>query len=351
MASPLGEQLASRLGAIQYDMQAQVDVLSNADYTVLADRLHEMLRLAEQFCVKTADSSTLLQRSGSISAANGNPSATTVALLRSTSGQPPPTHTSKNRTQDGLLSRQLDQGKFTFLPEQYHPEKKLVEWLNSVPLRKAEGYIVCPECSGITSDPLRTHYEKHHFRLLASLPNSFFDNFAEKAHHPTCRDIVHKVLQHGEASELTLAEYLASLPEKVELGEDARHAIAAYTLETELYGTANAAMRHNDAAGIVMYRDFIAHLVNGLLVLPPYIGPTYRALDQVVDGLVMYEPGSVITWQAFSSSTMSPMVVADFLGNRGQGESELEVVAISHLCLFFQRNRRLPSYPTHNFER
>eukprot|EP00667_Euglena_gracilis_P000360 EG_transcript_359 len=211
-------------------------------------------------------------------------------------------HTRQLRLQDGLTETSILAGRLNLLGRDRHHVPKLssMEVILRVGLPGLENYIICPVEGCITSDDMWAHILKHHDWDPAG--STEFD--PETVSRPTEEYIVQK-------AELFAQEYTGEALKY--LGRPGIATVFAYSLETPLYRTVNALMRQGDEAGIDQWWDFMYALDTALANLPCFEGVVYRGIDAFVPKH-LYNTNSVVTWQAFSSSTCKPAVAREFLG-------------------------------------
>eukprot|EP00759_Apiculatamorpha_spiralis_P023802 PhF_6_TR27352/c0_g4_i1/m.40211 len=102
------------------------------------------------------------------------------------------------------------------------------------------------------------------------------------------------------------------------LTEDDVCALYVYTLETEIYGDMNWGLREDNADVLHRYKGYMHYLLRAMGKLPRHNlkdSQLYRGID--LDLEHAYAGAAFVRWHAFSSTTASPLVVADFVKSSG----------------------------------
>lgn len=107
----------------------------------------------------------------------------------------------------------------------------------------------------------------------------------------------------------------------VRISPDHASSIFAYTQENahDLYGKLNQSMRTSggiSAKRLELYLDYIYHLSEGLAAIPNFVGTTFRGIKDKLHSKV-YQVGSTITWQSFTSSSVSLSEAINFVHKYG----------------------------------
>ena len=250
------------------------------------------------------------------------------------------------RAGDGLLSNQLHRGKRVFLSSDYRPDDLEV----CIPLI-AEGkfeitgpnWVLCPHCS-----PPRPYWKPNYGKHLLEEHPSVVSTDAsakDKAKQLTPLDMLSCSRQFAE---LVLRKFDGLLRAGVATKGHFRPSVSdvqcinLYSMQSDLYSACNKVMRDGLDSGIEQFRPFIAHVHQALLPLPVYEGSTFRGIDCAVPP-DLYVVDSVVTWQAFTSSSKNPSIAALFLSGNADAPGTLFV-------LWSKKGRLIKQFSMHTEE-
>ena len=210
------------------------------------------------------------------------------------------------RYMEGLTEQSIKAGPLrlinSVMNQQVDDPMAVTEFVRQQELPSLDEFFVCSISGCITSDSMEDHIQKHHPDCEGLLESG------EVPQHPTEEYIATKAEQFGGSF-----DFDAHAPEFRSLDRHDVGGMHLYTLETPVYSYVNHIMRTGDEGGILEWTAFIYSFAAGLRKLPPVEGVVYRGIDVAVPKH-LYLTGSVVTWQAFSSTTRSPAVAKEFLG-------------------------------------
>ena len=211
----------------------------------------------------------------------------------------------RQRYTEGLTEQSIKTGPLqlinSVLNQQVDEPTSLTEFVRDQELPSLDEYFVCPVEGCITSDDMEDHLQRHH-------PESEVLGDVPEPKHPTEGYIATRAEQFGSGFDYEAHGPQFHVLDRTEIG-----GMHLYTLETPVYSYVNYIMRTGDESGILEWTAFIYSLAASLRRLPAVEGVVYRGINVAVPKH-LYRTGSVVTWQAFSSTTSSPAVAKEFLG-------------------------------------
>ena len=214
--------------------------------------------------------------------------------------------THRLRYTEGLTEQSIKAGPLqlinSVLNQQLDEPTPVTEFIREQELPSLDEYFVCSIGGCVTSDLMEDHIQRQHPDCEGLAEGG------EDLQNPTEAYIATKAEQFGSSF-----DFDANAPEFQVLDQNDVGGMHLYTLETPVYSYVNHIMRTGDESGILEWTAFIYSLAASLRKLPPVEGVVYRGIDVAVP-THLYQTGSVVTWQSFSSTTSSPAVAKHFLG-------------------------------------
>jgi len=251
------------------------------------------------------------------------------------------------RAGDGLLSKAVHTGKRKFLTDDYSCAE-LEESIRQIEVQaQAGGLPVCSDCWLLCEhcSPPRPYWNAKYWEHVSEEHMQVLLGDRVEPRLCTVEDMISC---SGKYAQLVL-EKLDGLESDGVVAE--RHmrpeaaqiqTINLYSMQSDLYSSCNKAMREGLEAGIEQFRPFIYHTHQALRHLAVYHGSTFRGIDCHVPE-ELYVVDSVVTWQAFTSSSKNPAIASLFLSGKDDAPGTLFV-------LFSKTGRLIKPFSMHTEE-
>eukprot|EP00667_Euglena_gracilis_P001113 EG_transcript_1114 len=232
---------------------------------------------------------------------------------------------------DGILSAHVQHGRRVFFKGDYHPGD-LETSMHSVaagPFQITSGsWVLCRHCRPPRPFSKRSflkHLKEEHPVVWATAQEAGFDDVLP----PPCLP-GNMLASSRELAELVLGKLdliIQANPAKPVYRPIVEHvqAINLYTMQSDLYSTCNRMMREGHPEGLAQFRPYIWHVHQALTNLPVFEGSTFRGIDCAVPSS-LYDIDSVVTWQAFTSSSKNPYIASLFLSRSEDAPGTLFVL-------------------------
>lgn len=124
-----------------------------------------------------------------------------------------------------------------------------------------------------------------------------------------CSNRAKNIEEKGAKYKMSLDEIFAILVYTFDIG-------LAGKREENLYYQLNLMMRNRDKDQMILWRDYIFYLMNGLFKLPVHQGKVARGIDVQVSAS-KYSKGKTVVWNAFTSTSASQKVAQGFIQQSG----------------------------------
>eukprot|EP00668_Euglena_longa_P042688 GGOE01056514.1.p1 GENE.GGOE01056514.1~~GGOE01056514.1.p1 ORF type:complete len:1143 (-),score=373.54 GGOE01056514.1:83-3451(-) len=232
---------------------------------------------------------------------------------------------------DGIMSRHVQHGRRVFFKGDYHPGdlESCMQSVATGPFQITSGsWVLCQHCRPQRPFSKRSflkHLKEEHPTVWATAQDEGFDDCLP----PPCLPD-HMLTSSRELAELVLGKLdliIQANPAKPVYRPVLEHiqAINLYTMQSDLYSTCNRMMRDGFPEGLEQFRPYIWHVHHALVNLPIFEGSTFRGIDCAVPSS-LYDIDSVVTWQAFTSSSKNPYIASLFLSRSEDAPGTLFVL-------------------------